>query len=302
MLDDIDHNNIQEFEDFYAMVKKGLKIVRKTKITYVFGTYGYRAYITKPRLMVSDITTKYDFNIRMVTQPSICSQKLDKTILLNFMACVLEKCDLYQNWMAETTRYMNCNRIPPENRKKRQQCNYIEEIKQLTTGVFMFGTDEFFLNGPMLESFLKTKKPFIINYEMPSMTHYHYALYIMFQQRRIPVNIMFAMYEAILGRKPRAVNDIYRAFKEVDKQIYTINPRHKGVIQNKATKKVFKSIYDFLYPRADELLSLPNLERYEAQMFQYLKNTKEKDFIVGRQLYKVEYLPNKNYKLIRLDE
>lgn len=305
MLDDIDYPTKKDMEDFYAMVKKGLKLM-KNKATYIFGTYGYRAYLTKPRLMVSDITKKYDFNIRMVTQPSICTKKINRAVLIDMMICVLEKCKDYQKWMSETIDNMNCVHIPEGNQKRIQQCNYIKEIEQLPNGVFMFGTDEFFLNSSILEFYLKDKKPFIVYYEMPSMTHFHYALFIMFKQRRIPLQFMLSMYRELLkdelsGKELNSVNDIYKSFEKIDKQIYTLSVEHKGVIQTPETKRIFKRIYDFLKPRVNQLLSLPKLEVFEKQMFAYLKNTKEEDFVIGKHFYKVEYQPNKHYKLIRLD-
>lgn len=300
MMDDIDYVSVEEMDTFYTNIKKALTLLEKSKSTFIFGTYGYRAYITKPRLLLSDITEKYDFNIRMVTQPSLCTKKLDKKILVDFMACVLSKCPIYEKWMSETISNMDCVHIHKDNEKRVQQCNYIKEIESKPVGVFMFGTDEFFLNGPMLEDFLKHKRPFLVHYEMPNMPHYHYALFLRFQKRQIPLRLMFDMYEFILGRKMQNVNDIYKAFKEVDAKIYKIDDTNKGVIKTPEAKAVCKKIYDFLQPRVKELLALKNLERFETQMFRFLENTKEEDFYVGRYFYEVTYQANNHYQFVYL--
>lgn len=300
---DIDFNNLAELNLVSSNITKGLKFMKSSKTTFLFNTYGFMAYLSKPRLLISDLIQKYEFTLRMVTQPTTCIKKLDVSIIVDFMLCILNRCPLYNKWLDETIDKTNCKNVARSNNHKRiQQCRYFNEIKNMDIGMFAFGVDELFLNTMILEDFLKNKLPFIVIYEMPSMTHYHFALYKRFQRRGISVQFMIDMYYAILGRKLHNVQDIYQAFAEVDKFIYMNEGAGGIIIQTAEAKKIYTKIYNFLQPRNGELLALPNLEIYEKMMFEYLKNTKEEDFIIGKYFYKVKYFPNNKYELVRLSQ
>ena len=298
-IDDIDAESVEYLINVYdGIVKKALKAIEKYKGTFVFGCYNYSAYIRKPRLMLSDITDKYHFNIRALTQPSVCQVKLKKKILLDFMKCVLEKCKEYRHWMKETKNNMNCKYYNKENIKRTQQCAYFKYLERLPTGAFMFGTDEYFLNSYILGDFLKNKRPFIVNYAMPQIVHYHYCIYNLFKAGKAPLYVMLDMYEYILGKKIHTKEEVHKAFNEVDKIVYVVDKEVGNyIIVNEETKKIMKKIYEFIAPRANIFIKIKDKEVYEDQMFHHLKTAKFEDLLTRRQLRLVEYKPNFEYTL-----
>ena len=298
MIDDIDYISISDLEIMYKLYREGLKKTQKTKTNFLFSSYKTRAYLTKARLMVTDITKKYDFTLRMVTQPSLCKKKLNKKIILEFMKCVLEKCPEYEKWMEEVYINTNCEN-PRNNPKLIHQCEYLTEMKKEPHGIFMFGTDEYFLNGPILENFLKNKEEFLVLYEIPSMTHYHYYIFLMFKERRISVSFLVELYNAMLGTTNRGVKGIYEDFNELDKKLYNVKEQTR-VLKNKETKDILKKMYKYLKQHVNFLKRIPDLLPHEIQMFDYLDKLKEVEFTYGKQFYKVIFLGHNDYKLERI--
>ena len=294
-IDDIDYEKLESFNERYNMIKNSIKYIKNTKSTFIYGTYGYKAYINSPRLMISSISNKYNFSIRMYSHPSICSKKLDKKILIDFMLCILNKCDIYNKWISELINNLNCdnNKL---SIKKRQQCQQYKEMKKLKFGSFLYGLDEYFLNEPVLEYFLKNKKPFIIYYALPSLVKYHFVIYKMFTEKKISLEFISNMYLYILNKKVNTIEDVNNSFTMVDKEIYSIDNTQDITIDK--AEIILKKMYDYLHKNVDYLLKLKNLQLFENQMFIYLKNLDYSLFYKGYKLYEIMYKPNLEYNLI----
>ncbi len=298
---DVDFLTTDDIIEVANIITGAIKTFKDTKTTFMFNTYSITAYIRKPRLLINDMIKKYDFTTRMIVQPTTCAKKLNTAILIDFMTCMVNQCPLYKNWLNDLISALNCESIPENNLKRAQQCLHLKEIKKQSHGIFAFGVDELFLNTMILEEFLKNKKQFLLYYQIPNFTNFHYCLYNRFQKRKINIKFMYDMYEAVLGKKLVNAKEIHKTFEEIDKIIYVQGEKAGYALQTEKAKKIYKLLYDFLKPRVNMLFKLPNLEVYERMMFECLRDTDEKDFIIGKYFYKVTYSNNKKYKLIRQD-
>ena len=298
---DIDFEKISEVIEMTDVIKKSLRIMKSTKTSFMFNAYSIMAYFNKPRLLISDIIKKYDFTTRMVVQPTTCIKKLNASIICNFMQCMLIKCPLYSNWISGIMKGIDCKNVSRYNIKRKKQCEHLREADRNDVAIFAFGIDELFLNTEILEEFLKNKHQFLLFYQMPNFTHYHFSLYKRFQNRKISIKFMFEMYHALLGRKLKSTGEIYDAFKEVDQIIYKNEGKGGITLQTPQAKKIYEKFYKFLKSKVDWLLSHSDLEIYEIMMYKYLKNTEEKDFIIEKKIYKVKYAAEKEYVLVRCD-
>jgi uncharacterized protein YlaN (UPF0358 family) len=295
---DVDFLDVDEVVEVGGVITNAVKHMKATKTAFLFNTYSIMSYIRKPRLLMNDMIKKYDFTTRMIVQPTTCAKKIDASIMVDFMICMIKRCPLYEDWLTGIIDGLNCEKVSVSNKKNLQQCIYLKEIKKHKSTVFAFGVDELFLNSTILEEFLKNKKPFLLFYQMPNFTHYHYNLYKRFQNRKIDIKFMCDMYQAILGKEIKSAADVHKAFREVDKTIY-INEGRGGIsIQTDDAKKIYKLIYKFLKQRVNALLAMPNLEIYEKMMYDHLKNTDEEDFVIGKRFYTITYLPNNKYELV----
>lgn len=295
-INDIDMT-LEQLQSNLKEIKHGINLIKQGRGRILFSAYEYQSYLRKPRLLMTDITEELGFPMRMMVQPSVCIDKIPKDLIIDFILCIRSNCELYKKWSEGVISESS-------GRKYKSNSNKSVEINkgiETTKGVLIFGADEFLLNSIVLKNLLQNKQSFIVNYELPSMTHYHYALFIMFKKRMLPVYIMYDMYYHILGKKIHTVSEVYECFNKIDKVIYNMNDINNRVILTPESKQIYKKIYEFLKPRTKLVLSLPQLLPAEKQMFEFLRDSKTyDDIIIGKNFYTVKFESKNKYGLIRL--
>lgn len=299
MIDDIDYANFRILQDVYTRVMvAGLNVLKQSSSSvFLLNSYKIWILIREPRLLIPYITEKYDFSIRVLNRPTICKKKLDKQILINFMLCVLNKCNEYKDWIKTISENINCDK--PAGPSFLSQCNDFKNIEESPVGFFLYGLDEYFLNRYMLGTLLETKQKFIIIYGTPDMTQYHYVIYLKFKEGKMSAQFMKDMYKFLLGRSINNDADIHKAFKEVDGIIFNMKDTISGLTAgNKKIIHMVNKIYEFLKLNAKFLSRLPDLNPIEQILFNNITNLRKSELFAGRAFREVCEIRPKHYELV----
>jgi hypothetical protein len=250
---DIDFESIEELSTVLKNAINSIKKLNKHKLQIMFTTYGYRADIRKTRLMLSDFTKKYKFKLRFLIQLTIFTIKIDSTILVKFMKCLLEKCITYKSWINDMVKKLKFNK---QNNKKRDiQFQNLYDTAKHDAYIILFGTDELFLNTDIAEYFIKTNTSFLISYKLPSITKYNFMLYRdFFMEKRLDIQFILRYYKYVLENdyiyEKKPINSVYTNFLICDKRLYSTNkttynqkPKQLNTPEAEKTKK---RMYNFL--------------------------------------------------------
>lgn len=298
-IDDIDYKTLNSIKVIYQqeVFVKGINILKQsTDSLAVFGSYGVTMALAHPRLILNEINDKYGFSLRMLMRPTMCKKKLPKKILIDFFLCVYSKCDEYMRLAYNLNRDLQCDKQTMHTNSV-NMCAEVKKMNTSSTGYYLFGIDEYFLNYHIVVYFLETKKKFIVRAPAHTgMNNFHFMFYLQFKKHILPIQFMKDMYKYVLNRQINTDNDVHKAFSEIDKIIYIDKSRPVNQPADKKKQLYFK-IFSFIQSRKSEILNIKNLNAIEMYLINILKNLKKEDIFLGPQFYEVRYVKEKNYAL-----
>jgi hypothetical protein len=307
---DIDFEKKQDVHDTFKDVINLSKKLINQRLPSLFNAYSVGTNLRKPRLILPGFSEQYKFYTRFAMQMTLFVEKMDISIFLNFMQCILSKCVMYKTWIDEMLNSLNCEKKGKKDNKREILCSGLNESKKEAVAV-IFGADELFLNLDMIEFYLKKKISFGILYVIPSIPSYNYIIYkSLHTQHRITIPFLLRYYKYVLEdeyiyeKKP--INGARTNFQIIDKKIYKIVPDGMGgheafESETPDAEKYKKRMYDFLLMsiKRGEFFSNTTLTYDENEMFQSLANIEYNK--LGKQviLYKLQY-HDSTYKLLKL--
>jgi hypothetical protein len=199
------------------VVKQHISEIKKSKTGLILTAYNIDAYY---RFLYKRLKLEFffkdcmNFPIRYVMSALSCNKKIDKNIFLNFMECLLNKCNYYSMWINEIYTNMDCSN-DKTNYGEKHICKHLKKYDEL---ILLYGIDELFLSF-IAHSLIKKKKKFEILFKFPSITHYHYFIYdYLFKNKIITYNFVDNLYKYVL--KGEYNKNLDTNFKLVDHKIY----------------------------------------------------------------------------------
>ena len=188
----------------------------RKKDTVIARAYNMGYSLDEPRLWISELNDR-NFPIRVQVAPFGSNIQFPCILFIKFLKCVIDKCPNYTSWVRRvlktTTKTNNLSRtvVKPETMRR---------------GLFLFGIDELFLNGWMIEHLLKTKVPVVLDFSMAA----EMLMYNSFINKLVKDKEYISKYYKFVGGTE----------KEVDQDLF------KFMTGRAATSRYFKKVFKWV--------------------------------------------------------
>lgn len=227
---------------------------RKETLILTAYTLGY--CIDSDRLVDPELDD-HDFPLRIQAVPFGSNMPIPCSILVDFLACAISRCEGYAEW----TQRMK---------------SYEGKSKSLNDDLFIFGSDELFLNSWLLNYFINSKTTMIIRVNLPTealMYNYHLSKVIGDKA------FISKFYEFVSGTEKKVDVDLYNFMTKKSKSSVYF-------------KKVFKWIKTFALPASQAPTLWKTKGKYFASYIKFLARLNEDTEFVS-----VRYATKKKYTL-----